>query len=232
MKISSFDLKELIGTQKEALISEECPSPELIVCCVRQELSRKDRRKILDHISRCGQCAADAKAVLDIVDKENAVIQNIGSHLRSKDSNAGEKSISLRKFLRFPIPAALIIVVIVALGAYLVIGNSVYRSSRRGSNNEIILISPNQNSVAATGLIFNWRSYAGTKAYIVEVYNLTLALIWRSEAVSTTTFSPPSELIAKITRGVTYFWAVTAILENEAKVKSKLEKFSIQKPQT
>ena len=123
MKISSFDLKELIRTQEEALISEECPSPELIVRCVRQELSGKDRRKILDHISRCGQCAADAKAVLDIVDKENAVIQDINSHLRSKDSNASEKSISSKRFLLSPIPAALIIVVIVALGAYFIIGS-------------------------------------------------------------------------------------------------------------
>jgi hypothetical protein len=65
MKISSFDLKELIRTQEEALISEECPSPELIVRCVRQELSGKDRPKILDHSSRSGQCAADANAVLD-----------------------------------------------------------------------------------------------------------------------------------------------------------------------
>jgi len=62
------------------------------------------------------------------------------------------------------------------------------------------------------------------KFYFVELFDSTLDLLWRSNAVLQREVIPSQDLFQKLIPKETYFWMVTSVFEGENKVKSRLIK--------
>ncbi|MCX6576731.1 MAG: hypothetical protein NTV82_10100 [Candidatus Aminicenantes bacterium] len=66
------------------------------------------------------------------------------------------------------------------------------------------------------------------KYYIIETFDASLDLIWRSESLTGNELSPSREVSQKFRPNEKYFWVVTAVLEGGNKTKSRMKDFSIK----
>ena len=63
----------------------------------------------------------------------------------------------------------------------------------------------------------------------MELFNRSLEKVWRSGPISDAGTELPAEARGVILEGETYFWRVTAVLEDGKELISKLAEFSIRK---
>jgi hypothetical protein len=99
------------------------------------------------------------------------------------------------------------------------------RSDRqRGTAPAFDLVSPVNKAFSVGELKFTWKGPAA-KYHVVEVFDASLGLLWRSAGVVGNEVAAPEELTRKLKPEETYFWMVTAVLGDEARVKSKLGEF-------
>jgi len=63
---------------------------------------------------------------------------------------------------------------------------------------------------------------------LVEVFDDSLALLWRSPSLDADQTSPPDELLGKLGQGRSFFWMVTAVFADGKKVASRLQEFRLK----
>jgi hypothetical protein len=94
----------------------------------------------------------------------------------------------------------------------------------------IRLLSPKQGaSYFAEDIKFKWEAVPKAARYTVELFNKSLEKVWRSGPISNSGTELPAEARGVIFEGETYFWRVTAVLEDGQELVSKLAEFSIRK---
>jgi len=232
MKVSS---EELAKSYKDYLAKstsneEPCPLPESIVRCLRSDVSKKDRKEILDHISNCLQCSDKVKFVLEIMSKEPNFIGELKTHFKSNDKQIpmNEAYKNKRNILR-PVYIGSTILLISIISIYFVIRHMSIPDYRRSPTGSLNLIFPKDRAISINQLKFKWQVSSKAKYYIVEVFDASLNLLWKSNAITTNELSLPEEITMKLDSSDSCFWAVTAYLENGNKIKSKLAEFHIAK---
>jgi hypothetical protein len=205
-----------------------CPEPETIVRCVRSELPRKQRSEVLDHISRCASCAREAKLLLDTSAGEDRLVQEIKkTGWPARDPRAEGQESWLVRLSRNPVAAAAAVIVAAAALFWTFFLRPSRINVRRGSASSVSLLAPANASLSKTELKFTWREVANARAYVLEVFDASLDLLWRSEPLSAPEALPPAEVRLKLKPGEEYHWMVTASLPGGSRVKSGLERFRI-----
>lgn len=101
--------------------------------------------------------------------------------------------------------------------------------AKRGAVSNIQLVSPVSQGLPSADLKFVWQGIPKAKYYVVEAFDTSLELVWRSEPVRLTEFHPPQALREKLNPGKTYYWIVTAVLEDGRKITSRQKEFRITK---
>jgi hypothetical protein len=209
---------------------ESCPSPEDLLLLVRSRISRRRKTKIMDHTAKCAYCLREVKTLLDVTDKENKFILAMNDALNSA---AHEQPARTRPFagrLSWSYVSVVSIVILLAgIAAYSIFRSSSKPDSLRGSAADIHLISPANKVVPGAELRFVWESLPNAKYYVIEAFDASLDLVWRSEAMTANAFNPPGDVLQKFRPDEAYFWTVTAILEGGNKIKSNMNKFLIKK---
>jgi hypothetical protein len=232
MKISSKDLKDFYRdySRGKILMSKEtCPSPDLLIRLNRSKLKRKERNKVISHISRCHHCAEEEKLILDIIRRESDFIEEAANHLRSQPHAESKNPFPFfSRFALKPISAALFLIAFSGLLFFIIPRFKAISDIRRGNPTSIVLTHPANKTIGSNRYEFTWQGPKETKYYIIEVYDSSLELIWTSGSIETKRIAFPDDLMRNIKANQPYFWGVSAILKNYTKIKSKLAEFKIK----
>jgi hypothetical protein len=101
---------------------------------------------------------------------------------------------------------------------------------RGAARSPIRLVSPKQGaSHPINEITFKWKAVPGARHYYVEVFDKSLATVWRSGSLTGTAIELPADAGAVLPAGGTYFWRITAVLEGGEEIPSRLAEFSIRK---
>jgi hypothetical protein len=213
-RLAEFLRANLQGGQAEP--GAACPASEDLVRIVTGEAGRKERKRVLDHVSGCGECAKLLRSLLRISDEF--------------DRLAGESS-PRRKPRLVPIPRAAF-TALAGLAGLTLVTLAVIRLAERPvvrgiSGTEVRLVSPKPGAaLAITDIEFRWAAVPKAAGYRVELFDKSLARLWRSASLSDVRMLLPAEARGVLSEGQTYFWRVTASLEDGREIPSKLAEFA------
>jgi len=216
------------ATDEMAASGEPCPAPEEIARFVEGEKPRKERRRILSHLARCEPCAGEAKIFArlsrEIEDTIEAARPDKSIPMRFLESLRGPKPWWIR-----PVAIGGFAIILLGLAYLFIIRPQMTVPVWRGSAVEIRIVAPVRTTVAGGSWEFDWQPYPEAEAYVVEVLDPALSPIWKSERLAIDRLSPPAALIAVLKPGNSYYWSVSAHLENGLVVKSGLTEFGLKR---
>ena len=209
---------------------DSCPPPEKLVLLLRSKRTGRDQKKLLDHATKCAYCQREIKGLLDITKAEDTFILEMSELRNSAGLAARPQDRPLaRRWSWNAVSLISAIAIVTAIAAFSVFHFSSRSDYRRGPTASARLISPVDKAVASGELRFIWEGVPRAKYYILETFDTTLDLIWRSEFIATTEFQLSQEVIQKFRPNEKYIWMVTAVFEGGNKTKSGMGKFSISK---
>jgi hypothetical protein len=208
-----------------------CPTPEDTARLVARNLDRRSRSRIMKHVSECASCARVLRSVLHLsgeIDKLTGGVEAIPGYPR--DEGSGE-----REHVGPRLGRRAAVAVLAGLGGVAILTLSVIkladRPAVRGtSEQQIRLLSPKRGaSCAAEEIEFAWEAVPKAQRYSVELFDQSLAKVWRSGMISETRLDLPAEARRSVEAGGTYFWRVIAVLDDAKELASKLSEFSVRK---
>ena len=208
-----------------------CPTPEDLVRFVTQGAGRKDRARMMAHVSNCGECARVLKSVLRLSEEVDRLTGKAEA-LQScpQDGVLGRKEHVRPLFGRRPALATLAGLIGLAILTLSVIKLSDRPVIRGTAGSRIRLISPKQGApLAARDIKFKWEAVPQAARYAVELFDKSLEKVWQSGPISDAGTELPADARGVVLEGETYFWRVTAVLEDGRELVSKLAEFSIRK---
>jgi len=211
-----------------AASGEPCPPPEAIVRFVTGERPKKERGRILSHLARCEPCAGEAKIFArlnrEIEETIGAVKPDRPRPLRFLEFSRGLKPWWIR-----PVAIGGLAVILLGLAYLFILRPRMTAPVWRGEAGGVQLVAPVREAVESGSWEFAWRPYRGAEAYTVEVFDPALSLIWKSGRLAVDHLSPPAGLRDVLKTGSSYFWSVSAHLENGLIVKSSLMEFALKR---
>ncbi len=214
---------------------ENCPSPEILSECLRNQTSKRNKKRVIEHISHCRFCLEEFKLILEIQREEMKLFQKIDNLLNGDF----EKSRTEGKRYLFPflqkswnwILFATGTVLVVAVGLVLFIFNSEGLEQKfRGTNiDHIKLIQPVHKKTIKAPIKFHWRNLENAEYYSLELFDNTLLPIWKSQKILENRIFLPRHILESLSSGKNYYWFITAFFPGDRKVESSLEQFQIKK---
>jgi len=246
MKISNKDLQRLY--KEYVLVSfpsprKYCPSFKKIANSFNSKSSEKQKTKILNHITTCHYCCQEFKFILQILRNEKKINKNADTlRLSKKEIASLEKRAAVilydlkkREKSFFPIlswkyGSLLLAAIAISIILIIFIKTDLFRfmesHKQRGETiSQIKLILPIRERYSKNSLFFKWSEFIGSDYYIIELFDETLALLWKSDKIYNNYYVPHKELTENLTENRTYFWIVKAYLINGEKVESPLAEF-------
>lgn len=201
-----------------------CPSVSALREAFEEGTRRKVKDRIVDHISGCSECAREFAFIRAVRGREERLAAGLwkASHPRAR--------------VRFPVPrpawAGIIGIALIGvlLPALLVHGPRRGAEEPRSEASVVpVAITPAGRITPGSSLIFNWKPISGAESYFVEIYDVSLRLTWESPPVGTNALSLPGAVERELAGGKTYFWSVTAILDEDRVAESRLQWFIIDR---
>lgn len=225
MKINRLALMKLFRSfiASPLLLSRNrCPTPEAILRYLRAKTSRRERKKITSHISRCSSCAREVDFILSIFREENTLFQRLGTVMETSKLNTFFPRPAW-KYAAVLIPAILLISFTITF-----LLKTSERSQFRGKSNSYITLEHPINKMTPEEINFRWSEVPTSEYYVLEIFDKTLYPIWQSNKIIKNKTSPPMELINRLCQGESYFWMVTAFLPDGTKIESSLADFTVK----
>jgi hypothetical protein len=214
--------------QKDPNTREPCPDIELIMASVLAEVTKRDKARIVSHAANCAKCAQVLKRLLAFSSEIDSSFESEKALCEKKNSRAGAENKALWTWLPKRRPVYVMAgLLCMAIIAFFVIRPMVPSNTRDvASKGQITLVSPVNTSLPLDKIQFRWEKIARARYYIVEVFDVSLKLVWRSDPIfeNSADFMPGIQPLAP--RG-TFYWMVTALMEDDTLSKSKLKEFSI-----
>ena len=208
-----------------------CPSPDDLVQLVAQGLGKSFRAKAMMHISNCASCAQEVKSILRLSREIDKLTGKIEAVQGCPQPEALREQRHVAPLLsRRAAVSALAGLIGVAFITLAVIKLADRPAVRGAAGPEIRLLSPRQVALPSVSEIrFRWKAVPKAKGYIVELFDKSLARIWRSGTIPDTGIDLPAEAQGSVHAGETYFWRVTAVFDEDSERASRLAEFSIRK---
>ena len=201
-----------------------CPSVSALREAFEETTRREIKDSIVDHISGCSECAREFVFIRTVRGREERLAEALwkASHPRTR--------------VRVPHPRPAwagvmgIALIGVLLPALLFHGPRRAGEEPRSEASVVpVAITPAGRVPSGSSLIFKWKPITGAEAYLVEIYDVSLRLTWESPPVGTNALSLPGAIEGQLAGGKTYFWSVTAILDEDRVAESRLQWFIIDR---
>ena len=228
MKIDDDGLKSLYRGYVESqtpVSRDDCPSVEQLVQTLRGGGSKKEKARVVDHLTRCGECAREFEFALETVRAESRLIRGLGGREELE-------SVCRRRpfYLGFSWGLASLLVAVCTAGILfwkLAIspGRETYRANAAA---RLELIQPERDPVKLAALVFRWKPVSDVQYYIVEVYDEALVPLWKSEPFAGNQAVFPESLKEKLVSGRKYFWMVSGHFAQGDALASPLREFSLK----
>jgi hypothetical protein len=123
--------------------------------------------------------------------------------------------------------AYLILGVIILFSVLIIFQQLKNKEYRSIDSKQINLIEPLNERYSKSSILFRWKESKNSNYYVLELFDESLLPVWRSEKIFKDFISLPNEIIEKLDENKTYYWMITAFLQNGKKVESKMEKFTV-----
>ncbi len=253
MKIDTRGLRESFraGIAKGIPDSRRaCPRPSDIAGLFDPRTSPRKKAKLMDHVVRCGACAEEFESWLALHREEEALIKDLcawasrhrdaGQGSQIKDGRAeyaARRARNPRSFFEYIVrrPAlaggAAILAMVLALGLWLVLRPSRPPEYRASPPSSILLKQPPPGGIVdQASPLFSWTPLANVDYYILEIFDDSLAPVWKSPETERTQLRLAFEVQERLRPGPTYYWLVTAILRNAKRVESEIGSFRMKTP--
>jgi len=218
------------------LSRKECPSLKKIIKFFNPQSSPRHKARIVDHLSQCIYCAQEFRSLLQILRSEKKLNEEIGHWLLEKNSSPllerpDERNHILGLSWRY---LWLLLGGVFIIFSFLVSFNknlswNLTEPEGRGDKaNQIYLIEPKNGNYIRSRLTFQWAGLPESEYFILEIYDETLAPVWKSPKIFGNTCSLPEETVKKLIKQRSYFWMITVYLENGERHESALETFTLR----
>jgi hypothetical protein len=258
MKVNDNDLinKYRAYIKAKSLPSRrKCPSREDMVKAFSPKTGEKQKTKIIDHISRCHNCAQEFDIIRQIFKASQGMDKEMGTLLSSEEEveavieranrvvskTKKQQKLSLFPFIRVSPKylswAAGMMVLVIGVILILKFSGLFYeRQIERGPEKiKVELIEPKEGKnlkkslkgELVEALIFKWDKFPETKYYVFKLFKETLILIYESDKIFNHSLNLPAHVLKGLEKNKTYFWMVTAFSRTEKKVESDLQDFRL-----
>jgi len=216
---------------------KDCPEIEELWKLFDRRTRERTKSKLLGHIGQCSFCSEDFLSLLEIRRATADLEFEIG-HWRDLDIPLKEacdqrlsNTIAGRKRWQFAFLAAGSFIIAAALFIFFLSVPFSPRIPDRIRDHPqigIALLQPTPGAVLRKGeLRFRWEKTGSIDAYVLEMFDSSLARIWRSGILLESDQAPPPEILATLLKGKRYFWMVTGYDQNGKTIESALSGFLI-----
>jgi hypothetical protein len=207
-----------------------CPCPDDLVRFVEGGTSRKARARTMEHLASCVDCARIVQSLLRLggeVDKLTGMPGTLQSDPSARFQ--GRRESHEVPWRRRTVFATLGLGVLAVVTIFLIRISD--RPVVRGvSGVEIKLTYPKRGEAVTSGDIeFRWEAVPRASRYVVDLFGSALEKILSSEPVIDPSYELPANAGQALAAGYTFFWRVTAILEDGQEIISNLSEFSVRK---
>jgi len=227
MKINNDILRSFYKKYISTNISKGiCPSTEKMLTFYENKISNRERKKIIDHISKCEYCAKEIALFKKTLLFEKHIKNELFELAKDFKKNTYTKPRSSHVFLKNVIltSSALFVLILIFLSVF----QNINKISLRGNHfNRIEIVFPKNIIPFTKDIIFKWNSYSGSDFFIVEIFNSDFSLFWRSKKIYFNKVSLPKKILDEIIYQKKYYWMVTAYLDDGYKIESELCYFEI-----
>lgn len=217
---------------------ENCLSPEILTECLRGQASKKNKNRMIEHISHCSYCMKEFQFILEIHRDEKKLIQKIAPLFDSHSQKRldVQKKKALFPF-SFPFPflqkrwnhavfaAGAVLIVVGSLALYFLIQGGLGQKFRGTNIDHIMLIKPVHNKSTRIPIVFQWKKMIHAEYYILELFDDTLFPIWKSWEIHKNKLQLPQETMESLSSGKSYYWFITGFFPGDRKIESSLERF-------
>jgi hypothetical protein len=222
MKADQDRLEETLRTAREARKTQgsaECPPLENLARLVLGEAGRRERRRTLDHVAGCGECAKILRSLLRISDEFD----------RLAAAEAPRPKPGLVPGRRAAVAALAALAGVIAV-TYAVVRLAERPVVRGTAEVEVRLVSPKPGAtLEAAEIELRWEAVPKAADYRVQLFDASLAKLWQSASLEDASLKLPAEARAALREGESYFWRVTATLDDGQEVASKLAEFTVSR---
>jgi hypothetical protein len=186
----------------------------------------------MDHIFGCNDCLEKFDFILGIQKNKKELEDSLKISLR--DVSVATSRYSSRLIWEYVLNSLGILIFSISL--WLTFSSlqtpekdkAIFRTKEVGF---IVPLRPRGNILVADNLLFEWKGDGKTISYFLEIYDDSLTLIWKSPSISGTRLFLPAAVLNNLHAGRTYFWMISANLENSGIVNSELFNFMLSKGQ-
>lgn len=233
MKIDNRGLRRIYqayvaGKRRES--RESCPSLDSLRRSFDTASTQNEKDTIIDHLSQCSFCAQE----FDFLRKLSSWEWELTKELDYARGSQHGHRFNLRKAVSTVSPyfekkyAVILLLVICMITGILIFRRELIRDNGRGKTPPPLeLIQPLGRVPVASPLIFKWEHLPSPAAYIIELYDEALNLIWESPKITVKTSTLPASIMGRLAQNRTYYWAVTAYDQNGNKRESELRSFFV-----
>jgi hypothetical protein len=206
-----------------------CPSSWVMAGAFDPSLSRKKRRKIADHISKCPYCREEFVMLLEAQRRERE--QGMaGEYIVTSPTHRAPAQVKWPCALTRIWQSALILIglCLAISSVFLIIQQNRQPGVPRASAPAIRLISPKADQVLASRPVFRWQNNPACTAYILEIFDEVMLPLWSSEKIHDAEFLLPPEVFMKLVPGRDYYWMVTGFSTDLSTKESSLCRFILR----
>jgi len=240
LKINLKELQTIYNasiSDKIPISRKNCPPLRKIISFFKKRTSEKQKTKLIDHVTNCYFCAREFQLILNILRNEKKFKSELETLLFPKNSNLSMNTqIKGRTFRLREKEKPLILIfnwryLFLFIGTVIIILSVIFFKNQtnkeiRGIDSQRIhLLEPLNGKYSKSQLVFKWNEFKGSNYYVLEIFDETLLLIWKSNKIITNSNFLPDKIVQNLKTNKTYFWMVTAFLPNGRKIESNLQKF-------
>jgi len=191
----------------------DCPSIETLVNSFESGASKRNKMRIIDHLSECPYCREEFELLFRL------------KHGGSLEDRPGARSPSFFLLWRF---ASLLIGFGLIISALLLFFRTqeIPDTERAGSSN-VVLSYPVTSHFLSDQFVFKWEEFPSTQYYIVELFDEALLPVWVSPPIYGTQARLPPGIGGRIKSQTSYFWMVTGFSGEAKTAESTLARFTV-----
>lgn len=216
---------------------DSCPAPGTISEYLAGDLAGAERERAERHLSHCAACRRTLTAAWDAA-QPAPDLPTVPAALRARlEMLPAKGGRSPHQRARWRAPLALAAAVLIAIGLagfYLGRGkapNDVAAEVLRAGETLTLapaLVAPADGAAVTGRLVFRWRPVAGAGRYTVSVLDARGDIVGRFDGEQTS--ADASTLQPRLPRAQTFYWFVTAQLEDGGTSTSEVQTFTLGPP--
>jgi len=234
MNISHDQLKDAYRGRVQDRLPDSrssCPEPTKLWRFFSARSSRKSKRKILDHIAQCGLCATDFEMFMEIDRASKEFIRSLEHrfpHRRRKQSLFIHPGfLPTWEFTLIGLGLFFLTLSLLSTIPHMIRPEASLNPIRALETRSVRLIQPIGLTQSSPNIKFIWTTDDPVEYSTIELFDDSLAFLWKSPPIKTLFFSLPLESAAPIQPERKYFWLVRVHSRNFPPLESDLKEFTI-----